>query len=292
MTDKRTAGRAAPPEGFPHGRLAAGELAAVIEAAEASGDYFQGAAYGLSPERKAEFSAVAMHLGLPPNSQGWISHLAAGHVARVAERIPASIKAETGLAADKLSDDFATRMSLLASLDQAAEEARQAAEAAREAAELAGARARNAAEAFAQAAETLFDAAPEAVRKVAEAQARGAVEPTIVLLERRVKNAETRIGRAADAAAEKLKAAAEEAVAEADEGFDAAGDRLASGLIAALRKTARDAKAIGRAGDPWMPAKLAAAVAFAVAMCGMSAWMGYGSGHEAGKAAARVEAKG
>lgn len=235
--ENRKTGRIEPPKDFPHGRLAAGEFASLIERAEATQDFLGGATYGLSPERCADINRIALDMGLPSRSAEWIIHLAAGHGARVAERIPEEIEKKTMAATQRLRDDFSTRMSLLASLDDAVADAGDKADSARDMAERASESARRAGEMFEAGTDAVFSKVPSIVKSAGSEQAKAVLEPFVVALERRSNGTAMRIKTEAGVFAEAVAETSKKAGVDIGASCDAAADKFFSALRASLKRT-------------------------------------------------------
>lgn len=292
VAENRSLERMERPPGFPGGRLGAGELASLEERAAADGDYMKGAMYGLSPERKVEVASMAAHIGVSPSSEeAWRIPLALGHVSRVALRIPAETRADSELAAKRLSADLDSRASLLASLDEPSGQAGGMADRATEAARRAQASAEGLSLSAGGSAAGALSGLPELAGKAAEAAVASLFMATMVSIERRVQEAEVALGRGADDHARSLKVAAHNAGEQMGTRVLSVAGTMEERFKAAAKAAVAEASRARRRTDPWMAARIAAVAAVFVALCGMSAWLGWSAGADEGAAAAMSEAR-
>jgi len=235
--ENRKTGRLDAPKDFPQGRLAAGELAALVKRSEERRDFLGGATYGLPPERCADINRMALDLGIPPGSEEWVIHLASGHSSRLAERIPGEIDKKVAMVEEHLRRDFETRMSMLASLDDAVVEAGERADAARDMAEKAAVSVAHVKELFEAGTDAVFSTVPSIVKAAGAEQARAVLEPFVVALERRSGGVAMRIKAETGAFSETVALAAEKAGGDIATSCDAAADRFYAALRGALKKT-------------------------------------------------------
>lgn len=246
MQETRKIGRIESPPGFPHGRLAAGELAALLHRAQKTNDYLGGATYGLPPERQAEINRIALDIGRPPASEEWIIHIAAGHSARVMERIPGDIETRSKAVEDRLRNDFSTRMSLLAGLDREVAEATASTEKAKESALDVSISIGKWREQVTSTADSVFAGLLDAVKASGTAHARSVLEPFAVTVERRTQTVAVKLDAAVKAFETSASTATGTACDEIATSCDAAADRFSVSMKGALKRAVSSARKIGR----------------------------------------------
>ncbi len=293
MREDRTNERLPAPPGIPAGRLGAGELAALESMSSGQGDFMRGALYGLPLERVAEVSSLAARLGIRPQSEAhWLLPLVLGHVARVASRIPQETREAAEAAAERLSADLDCRAAMLASLDDSVGVARASADRAVAVASKAEGISSGIGRDLAAVTENALAGLPETAKAAAAAAAEATVTGTLISIERRVQEAEAALSRVGLEHAAALKLAAHDAGEQMGTRALSVAAKIEARFKLAAKVAVFEAAQDDRRSDPWMRAKIGAVAAVFIAMCAMSAWLGWLAGSSEGEragAGARME---